>query len=208
MSAANAANLRERVTFRQHQTVTATLDGPGVEQAGREGPEYRYMLDGHRIMWVPPAVHEQIWRALGSNREQAYPATFEITKTKPGNPWLVVHVADEGPDANGYGAASPTQQRGNLNQPPPPAAMEPAAAAARPAPTPAPRAAIASAQAPLPDTDHTPYSASMYTALCAAIRTAQAAEKFGAEIGRPVAFETSDIRTIAATLFIHATGGR
>jgi hypothetical protein len=50
-----------------------------------------------------------------------------------------------------------------------------------------------------------PYSASMYTALCAAIRAAAAAEQFSQQIGRPVAFDTSDLRTIAATLFIHPT---
>lgn len=52
-----------------------------------------------------------------------------------------------------------------------------------------------------------PYSASLYSALCAAIKVAQAAEQFGQQIGRSVAFETSDIRAMAATLFIHATGG-
>jgi hypothetical protein len=46
----------------------------------------------------------------------------------------------------------------------------------------------------------------MYTALCAAIRTAAAAEDFARQIGRAVAFETADVRAIAATLFIHAEG--
>ena len=47
----------------------------------------------------------------------------------------------------------------------------------------------------------------MYTALCAAIRCAHAAEQFAQHIGRPLALESGDIRAMAATLFIHATGG-
>lgn len=108
-----------------------------------------------------------------------HPATFEITKGKNG--WLTVHLADE---------------------PAPP----------QPAPRPAPPARtgpLATQQEQLPHMPgEEPYSASMYTALCAAIRTAAAAETFARQIGRAVAFETGDIRAIAATLFIHATAGK
>jgi hypothetical protein len=177
-----ATQLRERVSFRLDQTQTVTLDGPGIEQAGRSGPEYRYFVQGHAIMWVPAEVHQAI---IGHGR--SFPAQFEITKHKNG--WETVHVEDEPGQAHGYGQASPV----------------------RPAqPQPAPRGPLATAQEQLPAARGTmpseqPYSASMYTALCAAIRTASAAEKFAQEIGHPVAFDTSDIRTIAATLFIHAT---
>ena len=133
--------------------------------------EYRYMLAGHGIMWVPPAVHAAIQAATNGR----YPADFEITKRK-GDQWETVHVVDE--------PATPPQP------------------AARPTPPPAPPAAHA------PAATGEPYSASMYTALCAAIRTAAAAETFARQIGRAVAFETADIRAIAATLFIHAEGGR
>jgi hypothetical protein len=70
------------------------------------------------------------------------------------------------------------------------------------------RGPLATQQQQLPHMPgETPYQASMYSALCAAIRCAQAAERFAAETGRAIAFETGDIRAIAATLFIHATGG-
>jgi hypothetical protein len=136
------------------------------------------MLQGHRIMWVPDQVHRDIERAVAGQLS----ATLEITKAKAG-PWLVVHIVDE----------------------PQPA----------PAARPAPRGVPARAAGPLATQQEQlahmpgeqPYSASMYTALCAAIRTAAAAEVFAREIGRAVAFETGDIRAIAATLFIHATGG-
>jgi hypothetical protein len=52
-----------------------------------------------------------------------------------------------------------------------------------------------------------PMSTTLYTSLCAAIRTAAAAEEFATSIGRRVAFETADIRAMAATLYIRATEG-
>jgi hypothetical protein len=147
--------------------------------------EYRYMLEGHAIMWVPEEAHRAIVRTGA-----AFPLAVEITKHRNG--WEVVHLVDEPAAANGYGQASPTSARPAQPQP-----------AARPA-----RGPLDTAQQQLPHTPgEQPYSASMYTALCAAIRTAAGAEKFAQEIGRPVAFDTADIRAIAATLFIHATEG-
>jgi len=196
MSAASSSTLRERITFDANTTVTVILDGIGTEQAGREGPEYRYFLQQHRIMWVPPEVHAQIERAGGNTG-----STFEITKKKHGRyaaTWEVVEVADEPPSA-GYGEASPTRQ------------ANPQPAAARPAPTPVKPAAngnTSTRQQQLPETSGEPFSASMYACLCAAIRVSAEAEKFAQQIGRPLAFETGDIRAMAASLFIHANGGR
>jgi hypothetical protein len=179
-AAATPQQLRTRITYRQDQTQAVRVEAPGVEQAGVKGLEYRYMLAGHGIMWVPPAVHAAIQAATNGN----YPADFEITKRR-GDQWETVHVEDE-----------------------PAAPPQPAARPAPPAPAtrPAPQAATPDAQAPALNGE--PYSATMYTALCAAIRTAAAAETFARQIGRAVAFETADIRAIAATLFIHAEGGR
>lgn len=199
MATAAAAPLRERITFRIGERQTVTLDGPGIAQQGRDGStEYRYMLQEHRIMWVPEDVHRAI---IGHGL--TFPATFEITKRKAA-PWEVVHLVDE-PPAYAYRQA-PGCGSVNAGSPARPAQPKPAATPA------APRASgpVATAQEQLPAARGTmpgeqPYSASMYTALCAAIRTASAAEKFSQEIGHPVAFDTSDIRTIAATLFIHAT---
>jgi hypothetical protein len=171
--------LRTRITYRQDQTQAVRVEGPGVEQAGVKGLEYRYTLAGHGIMWVPPAVHAAIQAATAGH----YPADFEITKRR-GDQWETVHVIDA------------------------PAAPPPAA---RPNATERALAAITAppAQPNLPGTTTAePYSGSMYTALCAAIRTAAAAETFARSIGRAVAFQTGDIRAIAATLFIHAQEGR
>jgi hypothetical protein len=144
-------------------------------------------------MWVPEAVHTTIQRAQAGDGAQ-----FSVTKHRAPTPWKVVHIETNAPPTgHGYSnAPSPTPAA-------PPVQQQPAA---RPAPAPAPaRALDAPAQRHIgePASDNGP----MYGALCAAIRTAAAAEKFAASIGRSIAFETGDIRAIAATLFIHQNGG-
>ena len=186
-AAATPQQLRTRITYRQDQTQTVTVEGPGFEQPGVRGMEYRYMLAGHGIMWVPPAVHAAIQGAAAGR----YPADFEITKRR-NDTWETVHVVDE--SATPQPATRPAPAGGNGW----PAQSESA-------PPPAPRTAPTAAP---PAATGEPYNASMYTALCAAIRTAAAVETFARQIGRAVAFETGDIRAIAATLFIHAEGGR
>jgi hypothetical protein len=185
--AATATTLRDRVTFRQNEKQSVTADGPGTAQQGNNGTEYRYMLDGHRIMWVPEDVHRAIEAAAqqtAGNGGSGWPIALEITKRKDA-PWEVVHLVDEPRPALGYGKPSPTSARPATAPPP-----------AKPAPRPAP-----------PTGDAQPYNAGMYTALCAAIRTAAAAEEFARSIGRAIAFETADVRAIAATLFIQGTKG-
>jgi hypothetical protein len=178
------AQPRQRITFRQGVTQQVTIETEGVLQPGIAGDEYRYTASNHRIMWVPPEVHHAI-QASGAD----LPATYEITKGKSG--WLTVHLADEPPAPQPIASA-------------PRRAPTPAAAAPR---EPQPRD-LPAAPPKLPGLqDEQPYSASMYTSLCAAIRVAAAAEEFARSIGRAIAFETGDVRAIAATLFIHATQG-
>jgi YD repeat-containing protein len=195
--AAAAQPLRERVMFDMNVPVEIALDRDGnpTESTARDGSaEYRYFLFGHRIMWVPEAVHTTIQRAQAGDGAQ-----FSVTKHRAPTPWKVVHIETNAPPTgHGYSnAPSPTPAAPPVQQQQQPAAAPPAAA---------PRPALdAPAQRHIdePASDNGP----MYGALCAAIRTAAAAEKFAASIGRSIAFETGDIRAIAATLYIHATGG-
>jgi hypothetical protein len=190
-SSSNSSNLREKIAFSFNLTYKVTCETQGTEQEGRSGPEFRYFLEDRKIMWVPPEAHEQIQRATGG---EPTGESFEITRRKTGRDsaaWEVVHVADELPDFA------------------PPEALQPRAPARRQA-TPAPAArpaAQAPAAAPATPPANGPMSATLYTALCAAIRTAAAAEEFARQIGRAVAFEASDIRAMAATLYIQATAG-
>jgi hypothetical protein len=194
MAAAATRQLRERVTFDFNAPIEVTLDGAGIEQEGRDGPEFRYFLEGDRIMWVPPEAHIQILRAIADDPQAQ---AFTITRHKSGRgaaSWEVVQHSDEPanwtpPDRDPAPPRTTSQAKpGAL----PPQMQQPAPRQQQPAPT--------AANGPMSDT--------LYTCMCAAIRTAQAAEKFAQEIGRPVALDSADIRAMAATLYIHATGGR
>jgi hypothetical protein len=180
------SNLREKIAFTFNLPYEVTLEGQGVEQEGRNGPEYRYFLSGRRIMWVPPEAHALIQRATGG---EPTGESFEITRHKTGKDsatWEVVHLDDSAPEVAYAPPPAPAEQR----------KASPLAPPASPPPAPAEAA-------------NGPMSSTLYTALCAAIRTAAAAEKFAQSIGRQVAFETADIRAMAATLYIGATeGGR
>jgi len=192
MSAAAATNnLRERISFRQDVPQEVTLEGNGTPtpQDGRDGiTEFRYFLQGRKIMWVSAEAHARIAQA-----QAGADATFSLTKHKAPKQWSVIHLEDEP-----AGWTAPDQQ------PAPPPARPQAA------PPPRPRQEASAGQpqqAAMPA--ETPYSTHMYTALCAALRVAAAAEDFARQqLNRAVAFDTADVRAIAATLFIHATGGR
>jgi len=165
MSTANQQPLRERIEFTWNIPHHVVLEGNGTAQAGRDGPEWRYFLGGHRIMWIPQEAHAQIERLQASAGSELI-----ITKHKTGRNAATWTVAEAGDAA------------------PPP--EETRTAKAR--------------NAKAPETNEAGNQA-LYTCLCAAIRTAAAAEKFAASIGRPLAFETPDLRALATTLYIEAT---
>jgi len=147
--------------------------------------EWRYKLSDDKIMWVPDDVHNQITQRLQAGPGSCLTITHHKGTGRNGQEfWTVVATPDD------------TQATAPQAAPPPAPPATPAPAARR---APAP-------QQQLPAQGE-PYGTSMYTSLCAAIQAAAAAERYAAEIGRPMAFDTSDIRAIAATLFIHATGG-
>lgn len=203
-----AAQPRQRVAFEVNLPVEIQLDGDGnpTEQPSRNGDqEYRYFLRHYSIMWVPPEVHDAIQRA------QAGPnACFALTKHRAPKPWSVVHLEDEPATAATQPTpiSQPRQQRYN-----PPQSEEAGALAAQramqPAPTPAAQQpAPLAPPAQLAPTEKQPDTRAYYTALCAAVQTAAAGEKYAQQIGRPVAFDSADIRAMATTLFLEQQGGR
>ena len=85
--AAQPQTLRDRVTFESNRPLTITLDRDGnpTEQSNRAGEtEYRYFLEGHQIMWVPPHVHDAIEQAQAGDG-----ASFEITRRRAPRNWDV-----------------------------------------------------------------------------------------------------------------------
>ena len=194
--AAAAQTLRERISFKQDVPVEVQLDGDGnpTETTARDGSqEYRYFLTGHQIMWVPAEVHAHL-TGMSPN------ALVVITKHKAPKTWTTVQIEDEPQDA---APAAPAHRESTDDR-----VARAVANVPRPQPQPAQRGPINTSQQQLPQLPgEEPYTASMYTALCAALRCAQAAEQYGQQIGRSVAFQTADVRAMAATLFIHSTGG-
>ena len=200
--ASAASTLRERVSFESNRPCRIQLDGTGqpTEQQNRAGEEeYRYFLDGHQIMWVPPHVHAAIERIGEPGAE------IEITRRRAPREWDVVHLVDEPPTAR----PEPTPVSA-------PRSAQPQQPAARPASTPA----LPQSQAPEPPARPVaappqgylnvgePQSTAYYTCLCAAINVCANAERYAQQIGRPLAFETQDVRAIATSLYIQNHGGR
>lgn len=197
MAASAAQPLRERIAFTKDRPIEITLDDDGrpTEATARDGStEYRYFLAGHKIAYLPEQAHEAIQRARAGND-----ATFAITKHTT-QPWSVVHLEDEPthvptPVSQPRSAQphdAPHQERTaqgwmQRGQPPTPAAPH------RPdLPTPAQMA-----PGPLPT-----HASGYYTALCGAIQTAAAAERYAEQIGKPIHFTSEDVRCIAAAIFI------
>src|ERR1035441_5762129 len=81
----NGNGLREKITLGSLPANTAnmlTLESEGIEQTGRTGLQYRYMLSGGKIMWVEPGQHDMIQRTGAGEGD-----TIKIVKreTRNGN---------------------------------------------------------------------------------------------------------------------------
>jgi predicted glycosyl hydrolase (DUF1957 family) len=197
-NASNGSGNRMKEKFAFNVPTLVTLDSEGTEQPNGEGqPEFRYFLADHKIMWVPPEVHGAILDLRATEGD-----TVVITRHRDGRDqaWEVQPYTRESSAAAAIrNTATAPASRAPLASQPRRSRNEPNTAAGLPAP----------AQQQLPGApEEQPYSASLYTCMCAAIRVAAEAEKFAQSIGRPLAFETSDIRAMAASLFIHQQGGR
>lgn len=246
-ASSNGTGLREKVSFRKGTPLEVTIQeggNPTESQSFTGELQYRYFLQGHKIMFVPESVHQDIQRARAS-----YDATFAVTKHTE-KPWTVVHLDDEpAPPVsqprsrgeqllNGHqcGCGQPAtiadhegeaprycgpcalrraqatlaeydRQQADAAPPwprptqPPPTAAAAAQPAHRTEPTPRP-----AAQQSFPSDQ--PFSTTMYTCYCAALKVAAAVEAFGTSIGRPLAFKTEDIRAMGTSLYIDARGGK
>jgi len=192
--------MRTKVTFSPNIPTQVVLDSPGELQQSKNGAdEYRYFLQGDQIMWVPPEVHQQIEHAGATQGD-----TFTIAKVKVGKAaatWTVEQHADE--PGYGYGNPSPTTPPRLTSQP-------------RPAPTPVTHERTAQgwiarqAAAPTPDArQEQPLTNTdkLSAALAAAIDAAAEASTYAHRKGVTLAWTASDIRAMAATLYIDAGKG-
>lgn len=206
---------REKVEFPANIPTVVELDGIGTLQCSKSGDdEYRYFLRDNRIMWVPPAVHEQIAAAEG-NTGDAFQITKHQAKARAPIQWEA-QLIEQRP-GTGYSnqppaaAPAPRPQRdlraaayardareASHHQP---TSQAPHQAGAREYQPPQPAAQLAA--------DAREYATGpadrMAQALKDAIDLTRGAKQYAPEL----AWSTADVRAIAATLFIEgAKGGR
>lgn len=197
---------REKVTFSPNIPTQVILDGPGELQPSKNGDqEYRYFLDGQKIMWVPPEVHTQIQRH-GAREGDAITITRVKAAGRTASTWEVEHEAEEPAEAAIRSAETAPASRTPL-----PAAIRHAEAARiaqrRPQPPQLPPPLIA---ADAQELAITPLHAQLFGSLAAAIDAAHDAEAYAQAHGLLVRFTAEDVRALAITAYIQTTrsGGR
>lgn len=176
-----AAGQREVIRFQPGvpQVVMLSFD-EGVQVDGRYGPQWQYFLEGSRIMWVDPEVHERI-QATGAR------AGYELAITKHSAPgkktrWEVARLEEEPAEAGSAATPAPPAPTGT-------AKPEPAAPRTINQP---PQGSAAPQEA----------ADKLTACLCAAVDAALAAQQYAAQRGLTLAWSAADIRAMAATLCI------
>jgi hypothetical protein len=221
----NGRGLREKINLNSlslNTPHTFTLEGDGgVETPGTWGTQYRYAWDGNRISFVDPAVHELIqaqgahagdsirfWRMETRNGSRKGPVQYRIE---------LVNTADGSDDGTGIPndpippgrrTLAPETKANDRT----PAWVQPKQA--EPASQPAP---LASAPQTLPRVEQATETTStvqqreaarLSACLAAAIDATATAESYAEAHGRRVTFTSEDLRALAITSYINATGGK
>jgi hypothetical protein len=185
--------MKERVVFEINVPVTAALAyADGLKVEGRYGDQVMYSLSDERVMYVPPAVRDQlielgirqrepfsickVERREGSRRfiqwvvKRLPSESSELTRDQP-----LPGAAPSGTAATGIG----TQGNGKPN-----------------------------GTVPGTPNGSTAGQAPLRAALVASIDAALEAERYAAERGRSIRFGSEDLRAMALSLFIqHARDG-
>jgi hypothetical protein len=225
-SGANAPQ-REKVSFRTNVTEIVGLEfDAGTLAPGRFGDQYMHFLSGNRIMWVDPAVNDLI---AASGAKAGDDVAITKREERNGNRkrivWDVARIEEEPwsasdddipPELGGRSQPGLAAAAGGVGGPKAPvsaAELDRIEAQARAADRSAAITAqrLAEAERVRPDDGPSAIgegSERLTRCLRAAIAAAKDAEARGREIGRPVFFDSADIRAMAATLFIEARQSR
>jgi hypothetical protein len=228
--------MREKVEFPPNTPVAVVLayDSPLEAPSKRGGPlQYAYSLQDEKIMYMDEDPHRQI-QSSGAKRGDALEITRKVARRAGRDAligWEVIHVdTDYQPgDPEGYPDTVDDDDRDDPNDydgedrrptrkaPPAPTRRAAPTPTSRPATKPAtngnastPTRSTRNASTPQPPIRVTQASVQMCAALCAAIDAAAEAEVYARRKGMALEFQSEDIRTIAATLFIqhHKDGGK
>jgi hypothetical protein len=179
---------REKVSFSTNIPVLVQLefDPPQQARAGRFGDQFMYFLADQKIMWVEPEAHAEILRAGAVAGSELAICKRELRNAgRKHIQWEVVLQQEE---------PEPRQPAHTA----PPAAAEAFARAATPRP-----AASAAAPRSAPRTSRPVTELVAGNLMTAALRQAmEACEQAGFEA------RTEDVRALAITIYIAATGGK
>ena len=200
---------REKVIFEINAPVAITLERepPSFSTPGNWGEQFMYSLEGNRVAFVEPEVHDAILAQHGQEGD-----TFTITKCKDGrrNVWSVIRgdVAEQAARAiqAPAPAPAPTARAGRERASTPAIDARIAEAEAQNA---ARRAAQPAQEAPRPpapgQTGHVSQNV-MQACLCAAIEATHQAAAFAEGIGATYRPTSEDVRAIAISMYIEITG--
>jgi hypothetical protein len=198
---------REKVQFAPNLPTIIELEGPGtLQQSANGAEEYRYFLQDERITWVPPAVHAQIVASGADHPGATFRVTKHQAKARAPITWEVERVSTA--RGNGYSSAPAPQAppvdhfertpgQGWTARTAP--QQQPAQAQQRQQPQPAAQLAHDAPEFPTTPADR----------MAAALRDAIDLIRGAAHYEPSIAWTSSDVRAIAATLFIGVErGGR
>ena len=212
---------REKVEFPLNTPVVVTLDfDDGQLTAGRFGDQYQYTFDqGTRIAWLDPEVRELILKTGAAARDEIAICRREIkgANGRKRAQWEVEKVEEDndGPTQAEIDAAerADAEARATRNR----EEAERLARAAQPAAAPAKRTRAKAADDPTPAAAPAPATSDPRTAvtckmardfadcLLAAVTACQLSTAESANLGFPLPWTASDVRTIATTMYIGVT---
>lgn|SRR5262245_34619095 len=190
--------MKERVVFQVNVPVTAALAyADGIKVQGRYGDQVMYSLSDERVMYVPPAVRDQLLQ-LGIRQREP----FSICKAerREGNrrfiEWAVKRLPSEQPSLQSCELTREQRLPGAAPSTTAAAGGVGAQGNGKPDGT----------VAGTPNGSHT--GQELRAALVASIDAALEAERYAAEQGLSVRFGSEDLRAMALSLFIqHARNG-
>jgi len=194
---------REKVLFPANQPVRIQLeDGDGQLQAGAYGDQYRYWLTRNQIVWLEPAVHEQIQATTARPFD-----VYQITKSESRKgtrriiTWHVEQVDDAAAEVIEPPAHVARAMREESDAREPGGQMPPAPAAG-------PRLVNPPQERPALTGQHAA-EARLTECLLAAIRAAQASEAYARVQELAFRWTSDDVRAFGLSLYIAAEkGGR
>jgi hypothetical protein len=202
-----AAPLRQKIAFATNLPTIVRLDSDGELSPGRFGDQYRYFLDGGKIMWVEPQVHDLIQRCGAVEGDDVCICKREVRNgNRKSMQWEVAKVMEEPAEGNPRPAQMPPPPR-NAREEEADAEARAAGAARRIVDPPATRQNATPAPA---EGSTAPQPLSLAQALMLALDAADAADRYAqAKLEwEHFSLDEDSIVKLAITAYIQSAGGK